>query len=266
MTSERRVGPAEIPRPVMVEGIDVARGPGSVAYGSDAIGGVISVRTRRAEPKSPLKARVTATGAGGTPKAGSASRWPKASLAVVSSFKRTFEMLTITRGRPVRCSTPGRRTGASSSTPATRSGRGLPGAWQSDFGRDVERPRNNSRTLSASITPSRIRTASLHHYEITWVGAFGRWLSRAWAPSEQRTDQDRFAIATTGRSLERADMAANDFQIKGGADRSRGGPRRVRPRCNGRFGLEARDIIQASTPPGALRAIDHVSVEDARRT
>ena len=38
--------------PSVVEGIDVARGPGSVAYGSDALGGVVSVRTRRAEPGS----------------------------------------------------------------------------------------------------------------------------------------------------------------------------------------------------------------------
>ena len=30
--------------------VDVARGPGSVAYGSDAFGGVISVRTRRVAP------------------------------------------------------------------------------------------------------------------------------------------------------------------------------------------------------------------------
>ena len=51
VTSERRVGPsATFADPATFEGIDVARGPGSVAYGSDALGGVISVRTRRAEP------------------------------------------------------------------------------------------------------------------------------------------------------------------------------------------------------------------------
>ena len=48
VTSERRVGPsATFMDPAVVEGIDVARGPGSVAYGSDAFGGVISVRTKR---------------------------------------------------------------------------------------------------------------------------------------------------------------------------------------------------------------------------
>ena len=48
VTSERRVGPsATFMDPAMVEGIDIARGPGSVAYGSDSFGGVISVRTKR---------------------------------------------------------------------------------------------------------------------------------------------------------------------------------------------------------------------------
>ena len=49
VTSERRVGPsATFMDPSLVEGVDVARGPGSVAYGSDAFGGVISVRTQAA--------------------------------------------------------------------------------------------------------------------------------------------------------------------------------------------------------------------------
>ena len=34
------------------KGIEISRGPGSVAYGSDAFGGVIQLRTRRAEPGS----------------------------------------------------------------------------------------------------------------------------------------------------------------------------------------------------------------------
>jgi hypothetical protein len=66
VTSERRVGPsATFLDPAVVEGIDVARGPGSVAYGSDALGGVISVRTRNAEPGSPLRVGGTALFGGG---------------------------------------------------------------------------------------------------------------------------------------------------------------------------------------------------------
>ncbi len=54
VTAERRVGPsATYLDPASLEGIEIARGPGSVAYGSDAFGGVVQLRTRRAEPGSP---------------------------------------------------------------------------------------------------------------------------------------------------------------------------------------------------------------------
>ena len=68
VSSERRVGAsATFADPSSFEGIDVARGPGSVAYGSDAIGGVISVRTRRAQPGSPLQVRGSGTYGEGIP-------------------------------------------------------------------------------------------------------------------------------------------------------------------------------------------------------
>ena len=48
VTTERRVGPsATFVDPFMLESVEVSRGPGSVAYGSDALGGVIHIRTKR---------------------------------------------------------------------------------------------------------------------------------------------------------------------------------------------------------------------------
>ena len=66
VTSDRRVGPsATFLDPFVLDGIEIARGPGSVAYGSDAFGGVIYARTRRVDPASPLAGRVVgAVGAG----------------------------------------------------------------------------------------------------------------------------------------------------------------------------------------------------------
>ena len=47
VNSERRVGAsATFLDPDILEGVEVARGPGSVAYGSDAFGGVIAATTR----------------------------------------------------------------------------------------------------------------------------------------------------------------------------------------------------------------------------
>ena len=66
VTAERRVGPQRhLPRPASLEGIEIARGPGSVAYGSDAFGGVMQLRTRRAEPGTPLGGRFTGAAGGG---------------------------------------------------------------------------------------------------------------------------------------------------------------------------------------------------------
>jgi outer membrane receptor protein involved in Fe transport len=59
VTAERRVGPsATFLDPSAVASVEVSRGPGSVAYGSDAFGGVLHVRTRRAAPGAPLGGRV----------------------------------------------------------------------------------------------------------------------------------------------------------------------------------------------------------------
>src|SRR5687768_1697653 len=68
VSSERRVGPsATFLDPDVIEGVEVARGPGSVAYGSDAFGGVISVRTRSIAPLAPFSARVSGTMGAGIP-------------------------------------------------------------------------------------------------------------------------------------------------------------------------------------------------------
>ena len=58
VTTERRVGPsATFIDPFMLESVEVSRGPGSVAYGSDALGGVIHIRTKRPRMDVPLRGR-----------------------------------------------------------------------------------------------------------------------------------------------------------------------------------------------------------------
>ena len=114
VTAERRVGPSgTFLDPSVIEGIDIARGPGSVAYGSDALGGVISVRTRRAEPGSPLRA--TGDRRALVPafrRAGARSRCRRDSNAAECSSRRTSETPRTTTALRARCSTPGGRTRA----------------------------------------------------------------------------------------------------------------------------------------------------------
>ena len=54
---------------IFLQGVEVARGPGSVGYGSDAFGGVIHARTRRVEPNAPTQVRVKGALGAGLPEA-----------------------------------------------------------------------------------------------------------------------------------------------------------------------------------------------------
>lgn len=269
VTSERRVGPSgTFLDPSVVEGIDIARGPGSVAYGSDALGGVVSVRTRRAEPGSPLRGRFTGTIGAGVPEArGSVevSKGLPGGGVLVQAHVRNAEDYDSPDGEVFNSGWEDHGFLVNFSHAVSR---GLFSAsWQSDFGRDFERPRNNSRTVRFyyPFEDSHRLTAS---YDVPGVAGFRRMTFTGFVGShEQRTDQDRFATATTGRSVERADVSANDFHVKGSAERQVGRARvELGLDVNGRVNLEALDVIQAFNLAGATtRDTTSVSVEDARR-
>ena len=269
VTAERRVGPsASFLDPASIEGIDIARGPGSVAYGSDALGGVVSVRTRRAEPGSPLRARFSGTAGVGVPEArGSievSQGLPRGGI-LVQAHLRNAEDYDSPEGEVFNSGWEDRGVLANFSHAL---GAGLfTAGWQSDFGRDVERPRNNSRTVRFSY-PFENSHRFTTSYQLSNVGGFRQIVFTGFLGShEQRTDQDRFATATSRRSLERADVSANDFHVKGSAERHAGAVRvEFGVDVNGRYDLEARDVIQAFDGAGTLtRDTTNLSVEDARR-
>ena len=150
VTSERRVGPsATFADPAAFEGIDVARGPGSVAYGSDALGGVISVRTRRAEPGSPLQVRGSGTLGGGIP--------DRRGLLEVSKGLPRGGVIFQAHGRSAddwdgpedgEILNSGWKDRGFLARVDHQVGKGtLSVGLQSDFGKDIERPRNNSNVV-----------------------------------------------------------------------------------------------------------------------
>lgn len=272
VSSERRVGPsATYADPATFEGIDVARGPGSVAYGSDAIGGVISVRTRRAQPGTPLTVKGSGTFGGGIPERRATIEVAKG-FAYGGLFAQAHARAADDWDSPLDDSeilNSGWKDSGFNGRFDHRLADGLFSAgWQSDFGRDIERPRNNSQTVrfyypyedSHRLTSSYERAAlgPLQQFAITgFVGTF-----------KQRTDQDRFATIATGRSVERADTSADDFHVKASAARTVGSARlEFGIDVNGRFGLEAVDTILRYNLTGALLTeTSNVSVDAARRT
>lgn len=269
VSSERRVGPsATYLDPDVIEGVDVARGPGSVAYGSDALGGVISVRTRNAAPQSPLSARFSGTVGAGIPDR-------RAGVELANGFARGG-VLFAAHARDVGDYDGPNGTVFNSgyadhgfvARGTYQLGSGVFSAgWQSDFGRDIERPRNNSQTVRFyyPIENSHRLTAS---YDVPDVAGFSRVAVTGFAGSyAQVTDQDRFATATTGRSIERADVGARDFQVRGSAERLLGRARLdLGVDINGRYGLRALDILESYTVTGTLATrSENVSVDAAHR-
>ena len=86
VSSERRVGPsATYVDPFVLDGVEVARGPGSVAYGSDAFGGVIAARTLAVAPGAPLSVEATGDYGVGIPGAASEPRSPRRSAPTEAS-------------------------------------------------------------------------------------------------------------------------------------------------------------------------------------
>lgn len=272
VTSERRVGPsATFLDPAALEGIDVARGPGSVAYGSDALGGVISMRTRNAQAGSPLRVSGNAMFGAGTPERRGAVElskgFSKGGILVEGHARGADDWSSPEDDSDIFNS--GWKDGGFVIRGNHEVGRGLlTAAWQSDYARDVERPRNNSQTVRFYYpheNSNRFTTSydlgNLHGLEqVAFTGFLGSF--------DQRTDQDRFPTATTGRSIERADVSAKDFHVKGSAQKGLGRTRlEFGLDVNGRYDLDALDIVQAYDLAGSItRDTTNVSVEDARRT
>ena len=269
VSSERRVGPsATFMDPAVFEGVDVARGPGSVAYGSDAFGGVISVRTRRVMPGSPLAVRFSGTVGAGIPEwRGSAeiSKGVAQGGILFATHARDSDDWDSPSGEVF-------NSGSSDKGFLVRGehqlGRGLfTAGWQSDFGRDIDRPRNNSQTVRFyyPFEDSHRFTAG---YELQNLAGFQRvGVTGFMGTFEQRTDQDRFPTATTGRTIERADISANDYHVRGFGERLFGRARfELGVDINGRFDLNAIDDLITYNLAGAVVSDrPNVSIDTASR-
>ncbi len=270
VTSERRVGPsATFLDPFVLDDVEVARGPGSVAYGSDAFGGVISARTRRVAPGTPLRFRAIAAGGIGTPEG-------RVGLEVGRGLARGSVLAQVhVRGGGDYRSPEGdvfnsgsRDAGFLLKGEHALGGGLLTATWQSDFAREVERPRNNSRAVRfyyPTEDSHRFTTA----YELRDVAGFSTLTFTSFLGADAVvTDQDRVATAAQPRSIERADVSARDFHARGSAERLVGNARvEFGVDLNGRFGLRAVDSVIAYTPAGDLaQQSDNLSVDTARRT
>ncbi len=268
VTSERRVGPsATFLDPAIAEGIDIARGPGSVAYGSDALGGIISVRTRRPSYTG-LQASGALTVGGGVPDRRGDGSLSKgfgvggilfaAHARGASDYSGPDEDVLNSGWSDYGFLARGERLFESGLFTAS---------WQSDFGRDVERPRNNSNQVRFyyPFDDSHRFNVSFDRAEVAGFDTLR--ISGFFGAGEQRTDQDRIPTATRARDIVRADIESRDVQFRlTGEKRFERTTVEVGADVNGRYGLEAHDIlIQYDLAGDVVSNTENLSIDSARR-
>ena len=245
VTAERRVGPsATYLDPFMLEGIEIARGPGSVAYGSDAFGGVIDARTRRPIPGSGLGFRFLGSLGAGAPqgRAGvEVSRGLAEGGILFQGHYRNFADYRSPEGTIL--NSGARDQGGLARFDQILGGGLFSAGWQSDFGRDIERPRtNSSQTRFFNPTENSHRFTASYNVGPLW-GLSRLAITSFLGSYRVVTDQDRFPTATAPRRIERADVDAQDFHVRASAEKLVGSARiQFGLDVNGRFDLEAEDL------------------------
>lgn len=271
VTSERRVGPsATFLDPFALDAVEVARGPGSVAYGSDAFGGVIYARTRRPEPGTPLRFRGIFSGGVGIPQArigGEIARGFARGGVLLLGHYRAIDDYRSPSGEVANSGTKDAGVLARVERAIGDDGTFSAG-WQSDFGRDIGRPRNNSNVVRFYYPEEDSHRLTLA-YDTRQVAGFHRLkFSGFWGSHSVVTDQDRFATATSPRSLERADVAGKDFHVRAVAERHLGQVKlETGAEVSGRFGLRATDATIRFDSAGERTGVqENLSIDSARRS
>lgn len=272
VTAERRAGPsATFLVPETVDEIEVVRGPGSVAYGSDALGGVIRARSRMPSPGQGVEARYALFGAWGL--AG------KGAMAEVSGSLGKGAMLLAAHVRDfgnyrgVRGEVPfsgAEHKGFRVAYQVPLAGGLLGVGWRSDLGRDIDKPEPQFASRHTYYPEENSHRANVF-FERSGPGAWSRiGFSAAWNSYQLVLDRDVFATARTPRTLTRADVDAEDYTFRAEAERplSNWGRLVVGVDASGRFNLRAVNTtftFSECASCGPTASTPEVSIAKARR-
>jgi len=269
VTAERRAGPsATFLDPSSVDEVEVVRGPGSVAYGSDAFGGVIRTRTRLATPGEPLSVRYGLGGGTGNDMR-SANLELAGSLAggglTVGGSYRELEDYESPNGE-VRDS--GGTLWSGRAGYQRQAGNGLLRVlWRTDAGRDIGKPSTDSNLTRTTYPEDNSHRLSVG-YEQPGPGSWSRLaVSASWDQYQILTRKDVLPTSSKPRQVTDADVFAHDYGLRLEAERPLGAARLVLGLdLSGRFGLRATNDTFDYTTAGALnKRTREVSIDSARR-
>lgn len=269
VTAERRAGPsATFLDPVSLAEVEVIRGPGSVAYGSEAFGGVIRAASRFPHPGEGTEIRYSLfSGTGGFGNGSSVE------------FSSALGKGAFLAGVQVRCS-PDYTSGAGKISNSGAHGRGARVAfvqpwlggelrlqYRKDIGRDIGKPASDSN-ITRAYYPEENSERALVSFDRAGDGVWRRLkVALSWDRYGLVTNRDTFATAATPRILAQADVSSQDFGLRVEAERKLGtGRLRFGMDLNGRFGLRAWDRSFQSDQTGEGDSwVSNLSIDKARR-
>ncbi len=270
VTAERRAGAsATFLVPTTVEEVEIVRGPGSVAYGSDAFGGLIRSRTRIHAPGDDLHLRWSLTGG-----SNDSLRQAEAEvgfdvlgggISVGGHWRDSDDYSSPDGVVPYSGGTwSGGRLGYQRELGAGV----LRVLWRTDLARDVGKPSTDSDTKPTWYPEENSHRVSAR-YEQSGPGSWSRLAaSVSWDEYQLLTTSD---AVSDGIAVSRttADFFAHDWGMRLEAERTLGSSGRlvVGLDCGGRYGLYAsNEKLDLLVDAGFAQPELEVSIEDASRT
>ncbi len=270
VSAERRAGAsASFLNPFALESVEVVRGPGSVAYGSDALGGIVHARTPLPEPGAFGVRYQVSGGVGGSPEAaaGVGLNVPVGPAAfLVNLYQRSVGDYESPVGEQDNSAVRDRGFLVRGALPLGRLR--LFAGFQLDEVRDMGKPQadlpttrtfypwEDSRRFSLGLDAPDV--AGFSSVELrAFYGSYGISTNRQRRPNETTTLRD---------SLSEVD--ADDFSVRLLGRRSLGPVGlRVGVDVNGRTGLEARNVTNNYDVGGnPTSSTFEIAVDDASRT
>jgi iron complex outermembrane receptor protein len=242
VSSERRAGSsATYLDPETIEEVEVVRGPGSVAYGSDAFGGIIRARTRMPDPQGSRELRFSLMGGTGLDEVGAAAEATTGLFGggfMLGAHYRKYDDYQSPEGTVVNSGSQMHGFRAGWQTAAFNGI--LHVGWRTDVARDVGKPTPESDIRRIFYPDEESHRFSLG-FERPGPGKWNRLsLSFGWDDYSLTLSKDRFATDSTPRDVASSRVDANDFMIRADAERPLGNWRFVLGAdVSGRYNLEA---------------------------
>jgi outer membrane receptor protein involved in Fe transport len=270
VSAERRAGAsATYLDPETIDEVEVIRGPGSVAYGSDAFGGVIRARTRMPDPQGTRELRFNLVGGHGLDELGAGAE------VTTGLFGGGVMLGAHYRDYGDYRSPEGTVFNSGSEMLGFRAGWQIAAfdgvfhvGWRTDEARDVGKPAPDS-DVRRVFYPEEVSHRLSLGFERPGPGKWKRLsLTFGWDEYSLTLAKDRFATDTSPRDVAESRVDANDFSVRADAERPLGDWRLVLGAdVSGRYNLGA--INEYTTYDGneeIANVVREVSIENAHGT